>query len=357
MHQHQDRAVALTRVDELIGNTPLLRLSSLSDASCGVNVYGKLEGFNPGSSVKDRSARQLLAQAKLDYKLAPGWTIVESTSGNMGHALAMLCAINGYRFICVLDPKAPKSNIKLVKAFGGEVELVSTPDETGSFQKRRIEVAKAIARQTPNCVNLDQYNNPAAIEAHFLGTGPEIYAQTGGKTDVLIGSASTGSHLSGTAKYLKARNPAIHVIGVEPVGSVVFGGEFRPFLQNGLGLSFTPGNILTCYVDEAIRVGDRDAFAACRHLAKTDGLLLGGSSGAVLHAAREYMSRTEGPCNIVAVLPDSGLKYLDTIYDDQWLTSNGLGSLVSDHMNCPPPVETGFHDRAARVHAEPAPVL
>jgi 2,3-diaminopropionate biosynthesis protein SbnA len=346
-----------TRVDELIGNTPLIRLNSLSDAVAGLNVYGKLESFNPGTSVKDRSARQLLAQARLDYKLAPGWTIVESSSGNMGHALAMLCAVYGYRFICVLDPKTPQSNVKLVKAFGGEVEMVSTPDETGGFQKKRIAIAKAIAQQIPNCVNLDQYNNPAAIDAHFLSTGPEIYAQMGGRINVLVASASTGSHLSGTAKYLKARDPAIHVIGVEPAGSVIFGGEYRPFLQNGLGLSFTPGNVLTGYIDEAIRVGDRDAFAACRRLAKDEGLLLGGSSGAVVHAARVYLERTAGPCNIAIVLPDTGLKYLDTIYDDQWLTSKGLASLVSNHVDRPAPLVAGLHDRPVRPHAEPAPVL
>ncbi|HYD81461.1 MAG TPA: cysteine synthase family protein [Paucimonas sp.] len=316
------------KIDQLIGGTPLIRLNCISNDAKGINVYGKLESINPGYSVKDRSALQMIEQARNDYKLQEGWTIVESSSGNMGHALAMLCAAYKFRFICVLDPKTPKSNVSLVKAYGGEVEMVTVPDENGSFQKKRIELARTIAKRLPNCVNLDQYNNPAAVDAHFKHTGPEIYSDVGGNIDVLIGSASTGSHLSGTAKYLKTMNPRIHVIGVEPVGSVVFGGEFKPFLQNGTGLSFKPGNIRTEYVDEVVKVADIDAFAACRRIARTEGLLLGGSSGSVIHAAQVYLSKVRSPCNVVVVLPDGGLKYIDTIYNDQWLISNNLGSLV-----------------------------
>jgi 2,3-diaminopropionate biosynthesis protein SbnA len=317
-----------TSIDQLIGHTPLIRLNSICDDVKGINIFGKLESINPGYSVKDRSALQLIEQAKIDHNLKPGATIVESSSGNMGHALAMLCAINQFNFICVLDPKAPACNVTLVKAFGGKVEMVDTPDENGSFQKRRIAVAKSIAKDRPNCVNLDQYNNPAAIEAHYKTTGPEIYEEMGGKIDVLIGCASTGSHLSGIAKYFKERDPKIHVIGVEPVGSVVFGGEFKPFLQNGTGLSFQPGNILNCHIDEVIKVSDQDAFGACRRMARKDGLLLGGSSGSVISAANQYMRKINTPCNIVVVLPDGGLKYLETIYDDQWLIDHDLGALV-----------------------------
>jgi 2,3-diaminopropionate biosynthesis protein SbnA len=336
--------VKTTRVDQLIGHTPLIRLNTISDKAMGMNIYGKLEALNPGYSVKDRSALQLIEQAKIDYDLQPGATIVESTSGNMGHALAMLCAINHFKFICVLDPKTPRSNVTLVRAFGGRVAMVDSPDETGSFQKKRIEMARTIAKKTPNCINLDQYNNPAAIQAHYLTTGPEIYEQTEGKIDALIGSASTGSHLSGIAKYLKEKNKNIHIIGVEPVGSVVFGGQFKPFLQNGTGLSFKPGNILDKYVDEVIRVSDRDAFAACRQLARTEGLLLGGSSGSVVAAASKYIEHLTKPSIIVVVLPDGGLKYLETIYDDQWLQDHDMSDLVThegnfvmeeSHMNTP----------------------
>ncbi len=315
-------------ITELIGHTPLMRLKSLSDPARGVQVFGKLECHNPGGSVKDRTALELLRRAQQDHGIEPGWTIVESTSGNMGHALAMLCALFGYRFVCVLDPKAPKANVNLVRAFGGEVEMVEKPDETGSYQKKRIAVAKAIAAQVPRCVNLDQYNNPAAIDAHAQSTGPEIFEQLEGRVDVVIGTASTGSHLSGVARHLKARKPDVHVIGVEPVGSVVFGGEFKPFLQNGTGLAFQPGNIRPELVDEVVKVSDQDAFVNCRRVAKDEGLLLGGSSGSVLEVARRVVERATGPCNIVLVFPDGGLKYLDTVYDDQWLRANGLAGVI-----------------------------
>jgi 2,3-diaminopropionate biosynthesis protein SbnA len=315
-------------VTELIGHTPLMRLKSLSDTERGVQVFGKLECHNPGGSVKDRTALELLRRAQQDHGIEPGWSIVESTSGNMGHALAMLCALFGYRFICVLDPKAPKANVNLVRAFGGEVEMVDKPDETGSYQKKRIAVAKAIAAQSPKCVNLDQYNNPAAIDAHYHSTGPEIFEQLGGQVDVVIGTASTGSHLSGIARHLKERRPRVHVIGVEPIGSVVFGGEFKPFLQNGTGLAFQPGNIRPELVDEVIKVSDQDAFVNCRRVAMDEGLLLGGSSGSVLEVARRVVARATGPCNIVLVFPDGGLKYLDTVYDDQWLRANGLAGVI-----------------------------
>ena len=315
---------------ELIGNTPLLHLPSLSDAGRGIQVYGKLECRNPGGSVKDRSALELLQQARRDYHLEPGWSIVESTSGNMGHALAMLCAIHRYGFICVLDPKTPKANVNLVRAFGGQVEMVERPDEHGSYQKKRIAVAKAIAQQMPRCVNLDQYNNPAAIDAHYHSTGPEIYEQLGGRVDVVIGTASTGSHLSGIARHLKERDPRVHVVGVEPEGSVVFGGEFKPFLQNGTGLSFQPGNILTHLVDRVTKVSDHDAFVNCRRLALDEGLLVGGSSGSVVAAARRFLQAATGPCNIVLVFPDSGVKYLDTVYDDQWLKAHDLGAVLDE---------------------------
>lgn len=313
---------------ELIGNTPLLQFGSLSDPALGIEVFGKMECRNPGGSVKDRSALELLRRAQREHGLQPGWSIVESTSGNMGHALAMLCAIFRYRFICVLDPKTPRANVNVVRAFGGEVEMVEKPDERGSYQQRRIEVAKAIAAREPNCINLDQYNNPAAIDAHYHSTGAEIYHQLGGHVDVLIGTASTGSHLSGVARHLKQRNPGVHVVGVEPEGSVVFGGEYKPFLQNGTGLSFRPGNIREELVDEVIKVSDHDAFVECRRTAAREGLLLGGSAGSVVAAARRVLRARRGGARVVLVLPDGGLKYLDSVYDDQWLKANSLHGVL-----------------------------
>lgn len=328
-----------TKMSDLIGNTPVVRINSLCNDSTGFRVYGKLEALNPGYSVKDRSAKGLLMQAIKDHHLKPGAAFVESTSGNMGHALAMLCASHGYRFICILDPKTPSSNVALVKAYGGIVVMIDTPDASGSYQQPRIEAAKRIAREVPNCINLDQYNNPAAVEAHYRTTGPELLAQMRSRIDYLIGCASTGSHLSGTAKFFKERLDDIHIIGVEPEGSVVFGGEYRPFLQNGTGLAFKPGNILEEYIDEVRRVSDYDAFKVCRDLARKDGLLLGGSSGSVAHVAACLQREVDRPCNVVVILPDGGLKYLETVYNDEWLAANGLGALLEKPPNQAPRYE------------------
>ena len=311
-------------VSELIGNTPMIRIKGISDDTRNVNVYGKLEMFNPGCSIKDRSAFQLLEAARLEGKLKPGYSIVESSSGNMGHALAMLCAQYGYNFTCVLDPKTPKDNISLIKVFGGEVRMVVEPDNTGSYQKKRIALAKSLAESIPNCINLDQYNNPAAIEAHSRHTGPESYSQLNGKVDIIIGSVSTGSHLSGIAEYIKGQSPTTQVIGVEPQGSVFFGGVYIPFLQNGIGLSFIPENYRNEYVDTRLKVSDQDAFSYCHKLAREEGLLLGGSSGSVASVAHQYAKTCTPSTNIVMLCADTGLKYLNTIYDFEWLTNNDV---------------------------------
>lgn len=308
----------------VIGDTPLILLPSISNEEKNIRVFGKLECINPASSVKDRSALQLIQSAEKSGALKEGYSIVESSSGNMGHALAMICAVKKYKFICVLDPKTPKSNIALVKAFGGSVEIVTEKDESGGYQKNRIKTAKRIAQEMPDCVNLDQYNNNAAMDAHYLHTGPEIYQQLDGDITHFMGCVSTGSHLCGTAKYLKEQKPDVKVIGVEPDGSVIFGGQYKPFLQNGTGLSFTPGNYLSEFVDDEMRVNDREAFSVCHSIARNEGLLLGGSSGSVLHAAAQVAKTAEPNSTIVAILPDGGLKYLNTVYNDEWLASNHL---------------------------------
>ena len=315
---------------DVIGDTPLIQIHCLGNPEKNIRIFGKLESVNPGSSVKDRSALQLIESAEISVALKPGDSIVESSSGNMGHALAMICAVRKYKFICILDPKTPKSNIALVKAFGGSVEIVTEKDSSGGYQKNRIQMARNIAQNMNNCVNLDQYNNNAALDAHYYHTGPEIFKQLDGDISVLMGCVSTGSHLCGTAKYLKEQLPDLRVVGVEPKGSVIFGGTYKPFLQNGTGLSFTPGNYLPAHVDEEVRVNDRDAFSTCHVMARNEGLLLGGSSGAVLAGARTIAQSAEPNTTIVVILPDSGLKYLNTVYNDEWLASHHLLPLDLD---------------------------
>ncbi|XYH94695.1 PLP-dependent cysteine synthase family protein [Sorangium sp. So ce1128] len=298
---------------ETIGNTPLVRLRRLSSITTKASVYGKMEYLNPGFSIKDRTALGLIQDAERAGKLKPGDSVVESTSGNMGHALAMLCAARGYRFICIVDVKTPPSNRKICEAFGAEVIVIDQPDESGGYQKARIRKAQEIASARKNCINLDQYGNQAARDAHHP-TGREIDLALGGAVDAIIASVSTGGHITGVASYFKKIKREIKVIAVEPEGSAIFGGSFRPFRTNGAGLSFRPGNYDPPMVARELRFSDEEAFAMARRVAREEGILLGGSSGGVLAVAERLIRDGSLQGNIVAVLPDSGLKYLDVVY-------------------------------------------
>ncbi len=307
-------------IDQLVGNTPLIDLAYLSHK--GHRFIGKLEYFNPSGSIKDRTAIGLIYNAIDSGKLKKGMTVVESSSGNLGHALAMLCANMGFKLLCIMDPKTPKANIDLVRAFGGEVCIVTQTDEYGGYQKARIEKARQLAMKNPHMLNLDQYNNPSSNEFHAVTTGQELYRQLQGEIDVLVGAVSTGGSLCGTAKYLKSVKPTIEVVAVEPLGSTIFGGQYKPFLQNGTGLSFVPGNFDERFIDHKLRVSDKDAFAEVNRCAREFGLLLGGSSGALIHAATQVSQSFDTGKNIVMLLADGGIKYLSTVYNPQWLADN-----------------------------------
>jgi len=236
----------------------------------------------------------------------------------------MICAVHGYKTLCVVDPKTPQANLKLYKILGAEIEMVVEKDENGGYQKARIKRTKEIARTRENCIDLDQYANPAAREIHYHTTGPEIFRQLEGRVDVLVANASTGSHLCGTARYLKEQRLEILIIGVEPVGSVVFGGVPSSYLQNGTGLCFTPRNYDPTVVDREVKVSDQDAMFMVRRVARENGILLGGSSGAALFEAFSYAKTCQGPTNIVVIFPDAGANYMETIYDDLWMAEHGL---------------------------------
>lgn len=303
-------------ISGLIGNTPLVKLTSLSSR---VNFLGKLEYLNPGGSIKDRTASGLLEMAIKKGDVKPGMTIVESSSGNLGHSLAMICAKHKIKFTCIMDIKTPPSNVRLIKAFGGEVLMLTEPDADGGFQKARIRLAKKLAEEDPNIINLDQYSNEDAQNQHYESTGREILQQLENKVDCLVGSVSTGSSLCGTARRIKAAQPDSIIVAVEPHGSSVFGGEFKPFLQNGIGLSFRPDNYMSECVDYEMKAHDVDAFRAVREVARNDGLLLGGSSGSVIHAAKQIEPKLPDGANIVLLLADGGIKYIDTVYNDSWI--------------------------------------
>lgn len=308
---------------ELIGRTPMLRLSRLVEEG-NANLYVKLEMFNLTGSVKDRSALGMIEAAEKEDLLKPDSIIIESTSGNLGVSLAMIAQYKGYKFMCVLDPKAEEGKINTMKAYGAVIVMVDKPDKEGGYQKPRIAKVKQLLETIPNAVNLDQYNNPHNPESHYNTTGPEIYEDLEGRVDVLVGAVSTGGHLCGTAKYLKQQIPNICVVGVEPKGSVLFGGKYQPYLQQGTGLSFQAGNYNDSVIDEKVKVSDEDAFRTTRELARREGILVGGSSGGVIYVALQKARVLSSDKNIVAILPDHGDRYLTTVFSDEWLKEKGV---------------------------------
>ena len=303
-----------------IGKTPMVRITSISNNSENINVYGKLEYLNPGLSIKDRAAIKLIDDVEKKGLLKKGDTIVESTSGNMGHSLAMICASKGYKLLCLVDPKTPSINISIYKAFGANILMIKEKDENGGYQKMRIKKAKELGEKI-GFLNLNQYENISCINGNYDETGKEIYESLEGKVDYLIASVSTGGHLSGTAKYLRDNigNKKITIIAVEPDGSVIFGGIQKPYKQNGTGLSFKPKNYISSLVDIEVKCNDRNAFSTCRKIARTDGIFIGGSSGSVLWVVNNLlkMKKIRKNSNIVCLLPDSGMKYINTIYDNK----------------------------------------
>lgn len=311
-------------VTELIGRTPLLLLKSAQSFAPGVKVWGKLEGVNPGSSVKDRTALAMVLDAESKGLLRRGDTLVESTSGNLGHALAMIAVSRGYHFVAVVDQKIPADNLNLFRILGVETVFVDEKDEHGSTQANRMLRAREIARTRPRCINLDQYANKAALESHYQTTGPEIYEQLEGRVDALVGTVGTASHLCGTAMFLKEKNPRTCIIGVEPVGSVFFGGTPAPYLQSGNGSVFIPEHFDPTLIDIKLKVSDRDSLNAVRDVARMNGVLFGGSSGSPLRAAFDYAKSCAEPTNIVVLLPDNGAKYMSTVYNDEWMKGHGL---------------------------------
>ena len=300
-----------TSVEQLIGNTPLLALERVAAREgLGARVLAKLEYLNPAGSAKDRAALFMIEDAEARGLLHPGSTIIEPTSGNTGIGLAMIGALRGYRVIIVMPDSMSRERIALMRAYGAE--LVLTPGEQG--MRGAIERAQALAAQTPGAFIAGQFDNPANARAHFCTTGPEIWRQTGGAVDVFVAGVGTGGTITGVGRYLKSRKPGVQIVGVEPAGSAVLSGG-RPGAHGlqGIGAGFVPDTLDTQVYDEVIAVTDADAFAAGRAIARTEGILVGITSGAAVHAATELARRPENAGKtIVALLPDTGERYLST---------------------------------------------
>ncbi|MGZ4447661.1 MAG: cystathionine beta-synthase [Nocardioides sp.] len=328
---------------DLIGNTPLLRLSrslatpdgpSFDDAAEGHGplVLAKVEYLNPGGSVKDRIAERMIEAAEASGELQPGGTIVEPTSGNTGVGLAMVAQAKGYHCIFVCPDKVSEDKRNVLKAYGAEVVVCPTavaPEHPDSY----YNVSDRLSQQ-PGAWKPDQYSNPHNPRSHYETTGPEIWAQTEGKITHFVCGVGTGGTISGIGRYLKERSaerggPAVQVIGADPAGSVYSGGTGRPYLVEGVGEDFWPTTYDKTVADRIIEVSDADSFAFTRRLAREEALLVGGSSGMAAYAAKQLALELAGTPEgkdavIVVLLPDSGRGYLTKVFNDEWLGQYGF---------------------------------
>lgn len=298
-------------VTEIIGRTPLLAAKSFAKAhDLKANLLVKLEYFNPSGSVKDRIAIAMVEQAEKDGKIAPGATLIEPTSGNTGIGIAAVAAARGYRAILTMPETMSVERRNLLKAYGAEIVLT----EGAQGMKGAIARAEQLQKEIPNSFIPSQFENLANPATHERTTGPEIWADTDGKVDAFVAGVGTGGTVTGTGRYLKQQNPAVHVVAVEPTDSpVLSGGKPGPHKLQGIGAGFVPDTLDTKVYDEVIRVSNDDAFAYGREFAQREGALVGISSGAALAAAVELAKRPEyAGKTIVALLPDGGDRYLST---------------------------------------------
>ena len=300
-----------TSADQLIGRTPLLELAHIEkEEGLSAKIYAKLEYFNPAGSVKDRIAKAMIDEGEASGALKPGSVIIEPTSGNTGIGLASVAAARGYRLIIVMPETMSVERRQIMKAYGAELVLT----EGAKGMKGAIAKADELAKEIPNSFIPGQFVNPANPKAHFETTGPEIYEDTDGKVDIFVAGVGTGGTVTGVGKYLKEKNPSVKVVAVEPADSAILStGVAGSHKIQGIGAGFVPDVLDTKIYDEVIPVKNEDAFATGKQIGRSEGVLVGISSGAAVWAAIELAKRPENQGkHIVALLPDTGDRYLST---------------------------------------------
>ena len=316
---------------ETIGNTPLIKLNKIT-SEVDALVLAKVEFFNPGSSVKDRMALQMVEDAESDGRLEPGGTIVEGTSGNTGMGLALAAIVKGYKLICVTTDKQSKEKIDILRAVGAEVIICPTnvePDDPRSY----YSVAKKIGDETPNSWYVNQYDNLSNSKAHYLSTGPEIWNQTNGNITHFVVGVGTGGTISGVGKFLKEKNPNIKIWGIDTYGSVfkkyhetgVFDkNEIYPYITEGIGEDILPKNVDFDIIDHFEKVTDQNAATYTRRLAKEEGIFAGNSCGAAVRGVVQLKKYFKKDDVVVVLLHDSGSRYVGKFYNDDWMEKNGF---------------------------------
>jgi cystathionine beta-synthase len=350
------RVQVLGSILEAVGDTPLVRLRAVAR---GVRpaILAKLELLNPGGSVKDRIGLRMIEAAERAGMLRAGGTIVEPTSGNTGHGLAIAAAIKGYRCIFVMPDKMSQEKIALLRAYGAEVVITPTavaPESPESYYR----VADRLTEEIPGAFQPNQYFNQENPQAHYETTGPEIWEQTEGRIDVFVCAVGTGGTITGTARYLRERKPDLLVVGADPEGSLYSGDDVHPYLTEGIGEDFWPETFDPSVVDRWVRVSDRDAFRVARAITRQEGILVGGSAGTAVVAALEVARELDEEQTVVVILPDTGRNYLSKLYSDSWLLQYGMLErpevirveevLAAKHGEIPPLVTVSAHEKVRR---------
>jgi cystathionine beta-synthase len=313
---------------ESVGQTPLIRLNRISNG-LKAQIWVKAEMFNPGGSVKDRIGITMIDEAEKKGLLKTGGTIIEGTSGNTGMGLALVAAVRGYKCVFTTTDKQSKEKVDLLKALGAEVIVCPTavePEDPRSY----YSVAKKLAREIPNSYYPNQYDNPSNPEAHYQTTGPEIWEDSEGKITHFVCGMGTGGTITGVGKYLKERNPNIQIVGVDPEGSLYYDfhksgkiAKARTYVVEGIGEDFFPTTMDMLILDDVIQVNDEECFVAARRLAKLEGIFTGGSGGGCMSGTLRLAKDLGAEAFIVALMPDTGMRYLSKVYNDEWMRERG----------------------------------
>jgi N-(2-amino-2-carboxyethyl)-L-glutamate synthase len=330
--------VQMHRLVDQIGNTPIEPIYLVIEGRVR-KVHLKLEGANPAGSVKDRTGYALVQDLEQRGLLRKGSVVIESTSGNLGVALAFICWAKGYTFLAIVDPKTTQENLAKMQALGAVIELVDQPDANGGYLLSRLVRVQEFCQLSDKYVWTDQYSNAANPHIHYTSTGPEIYCQLNGKVDAVFAAVSTGGTLAGIGRFFRQVSPTTRIIGVDARGSVVFGTPPGPRKLTGIGSSRHSSFLSKEMYDTHLLVGDEEAFAFCHALHAATGIKVGGSSGAVLAACASYLHTHPEMEHVVCICADNGENYTSSIFNDQWLQQHGI-SFSQQHLD---PVQDILH--------------